>query len=184
MANRIHIEITGDKQGLFHGDKLKGAPGPSRCHGLKWCAKKSNDHGRAGSLHSSGTASADEPVQIHKPIGPSTPQLWDAYWQGEVLSTVKIVIHYADGTGDTDKPFQILTLTNATISAMEQEVRDLSSESTTNAAGDAAPFVGTERIEFTYEQITVEHPTAKTKTKHGHPSNKLGLPSLPSMPNL
>ena len=186
MANHIHIEITGEKQGPFHGDDPSGKAGPSRCHGLHFTAKKNNDHGRAST--NSGTASSNDPIEVHKPFGPSTPQLCQAFWTGETLSTVKITTFYADGTGATDKPFQVITLSNSTIAELEQEVRDHLSESTGTAAstnsGETAGFTGTNRIKFTYEQITVEHPAAKTKTKHGLPSNKLGLPSVPGMPNL
>lgn len=177
MWHSIRVEITGSKQGLFHGNDPKGAPGPIACFKVGLSAKKKNDAGRAGAVHSSATASLNKPLKLRLAWGPSAPQCWDAYWSNEVLSTVNIVACYADGSGTTDVPFKKITLTNAVIVGITQNL-DTPDDAVTMdvAVREGKPIFGEVNLRIRYEQILVEHPESQTQAHHGS-----AMPSVPAL---
>jgi len=177
MSYTIRVEITGSKQGLLHGDDRAGKPGPIPCFKVGLAAKKKNDAGRQDAVHSSATATLNKPLKLLLPWGPSSPQCWDAYWSNEVLSTVKIVAYYGDGAGTIDVPFKKITLTNAIIVGITQNL-DTPDEVVTQdvARHEGKPLFGALQLRIRYEQIQVEHPESQTQAHHGS-----AMPRVPAL---
>ena len=177
MWHNIRVEITGSSQGLFHGEDPTGKPGLVPCIKFAFAAKKKNDAGRKDGLHSSATASLNKPVKLLLPWGPSSPQLWSAYWSNEALSAVKITAALAAGHAGEGQIFQKVTLSNATIVGIEQLLetpRDHKDDVTRIPNG--AAIYGSLHVRMRYEQIEVEHPLSQTQAQHG-----AAMPRVPSL---
>jgi type VI secretion system Hcp family effector len=60
-----------------------------------------------------------KPLTITREVGPASPQLFDAPWKQEVLSSVVLNIVGRPDTGAGEKVYSRITLTNATISKVK-----------------------------------------------------------------
>ena len=87
MANQYYVKITGTKQGTFRGDSRKA-------NRQSWIELSGFDMGVMAPLDAGGGGASGKrqhkPIVITKPVGPSTPQLIQAWQTKESLSEVVV----------------------------------------------------------------------------------------------
>jgi type VI secretion system secreted protein Hcp len=149
-AETLTFEVEGSKQGKLRGDN--GAPG-GVMRGLRYSMAVTSPRDVA-----TGQASGKrryQPLSIVHPIGPSSPQLFNAVVSNEVLKTVKLTLSRATPDGRSATSFTI-TLMNATVASLRHLTLD-----STSPSYAAAPVV-VEEVTFSFAKIEMTAPGAGT----------------------
>ena len=154
-APSFDVTIEGTKQGRFKGERGKG----DRIAGLAFHYDVKSPRDMA-----SGMASGKRQhgaITFTKSIDSSSPQLFQALVSNEVLKSVLFEFRNTNANGEEQVFYQI-TLTNATISEVEQYVGATGqgvAEGKRSGALDSSPL---EDVSLTFQKVEVVSLTGKT----------------------
>lgn len=159
MAYQFYVTIQGTKQGRFKGaadglrQKRESAKSGAKIAGVRFLLETTSPRDLA-----TGQASGKrqyKPIQITKEWDASSPQLFQALVENEVL---KSVLFEFVKTNEQGKEFvyHTIKLTNATVSALRSYL-DL-----TDTTGDPFDAHELEDVSFTFQKIEIENKEAKT----------------------
>lgn len=148
-ATSIRITVEGSRQGKFKIDVLRRNETPVVRYQYTVSSPRDAATGMATGKRQ------HSPVVITKEWGASSPQFYQALTTNEVLKSV-LIEFIRTGPDGRDAVFQTVTLTNASVSRINQFV-------------NAAPIAGVppderalEEISFTFQKIEVENKDGKT----------------------
>jgi type VI secretion system secreted protein Hcp len=154
MAFHSYVSFKGSKQGQLKGESLKGS------RSKEWSEVESFEMRSAVPVDSkSGYAKGARthfPLVITKERGASSPQLLQALWTSELLTTVVLEVIGRPESGAGEVVVERTTLTNATISEIRRFV-DLPSGEHAEHDNDVL-----ESVHLVFQQILVENPIAST----------------------
>jgi type VI secretion system secreted protein Hcp len=159
MAYQFYVTIQGTKQGTFEG-QADGAGKARRTSkrggkiaGIRFLLETSSPRDLA-----TGQASGKrqyKPIQITKEWDASSPQLFRALVDNEVLKSVLFEFVKTNAQG-REFVYHTIKLTNATVSQLRSYL-DL-----TDTTGDAFDAHELEDVSFTFQKIEIENKEAKT----------------------
>ncbi len=138
------MSITGAKQGAFKGDSNGKIGIVAFSHDI--------DAPRDAATGAASGKRQHKPLTIVKSIDSSTPQILQAIASNETLTSV-VISFLKPGSSEE---YYVITLENATISAVHEVKQTLSGDS------GSLKFSEYEEVSFTYEKITWEHKEGKT----------------------
>ena len=154
MAFHSYISFKGTTQGQFKGESLK------QSRAKVWSEVESFEMRSAVPVDSkSGQAKGARthfPLVVTKEAGASSPQLLQALWHSEVLSTVVLEVVGRPESGAGEVVVERTTLTNATISEIRRFIDLPSAEHSEHDLGVL------EAVHLVFQQIMVENPLAST----------------------
>jgi type VI secretion system secreted protein Hcp len=99
-----------------------------------------------------------KPIRIIKEWDASTPMLFQALTTNEVLKTAKFSFYRPTPTGQSEL-FQVVTLTNASVTGIKQFTGDPSVNIIPRIPADTARF---EEVSFVFQKIEIENKPAGT----------------------
>ena len=158
MAYQFYVTIQGAKQGQFKGNgggvrkAREGAKG-GKIAGVRFLLEATSPRDLATG-HASGKRQY-KPIQITKEWDASSPQLFQALIQNEVLKTVLFEFVKTNEQGN-EFVYHTVKLTNATVSELRSYL-DL-----TDTTGDSFDAHELEDVSFTFQKIEIENKEAKT----------------------
>jgi type VI secretion system secreted protein Hcp len=158
MAYQFYVTIQGTKQGKFKGavagvPKARGSAGSGKIAGVRFLFQTTSPHDVA-----TGQASGKrqyKPIQITKEWDASSPQLFQALVNNEVLKSVLFEFVKTDASGK-EFVYHTIKLTNATVSELKAYL-DL-----TDTTGDPYDAHELEDVSFAFQKIEMENKEAKT----------------------
>jgi len=152
MAYAFYISIEGQKQGKFKGETVqKNHAG--KIAGVRFFSSASSPRDAA-----TGMATGKrmyQPIKFTKQWGATSPQLFQALAENEILKTVVFEFFRADKAGMEALHYRI-TLTNATVASINAYL-DL-----TDRTGDPYDAHELEDVELVFQSIQVENVADKT----------------------
>lgn len=150
QSNAFYVTVKGQKQGNFKSDfvrapLVKGATTEPQIEGIRFSMQLNSPRDPASGLATGKRQYS--PITFTKVWGPSSPQFLQAAATNENLTTVTFEFYKALPTGQVTV-FQIITLTNATVSSVHRYIAV--------AAGNDPPDPRElEDISFTFQKIDV-----------------------------
>jgi len=154
MAHEFYVTVDGTKQGKFKGESLR------KDHASKFAGLSIEYSVQSPRDAATGMPSGKRqhsPIVITKEWGASSPQLFQAVTQNEVLKSVLFEFIKTDASGKEHVYFT-MTLENASVS----EFKQLTSEEAGAKHTEAVDTFELEEIAFTFQKITLENKDAKT----------------------
>lgn len=145
---QCRVSIRGSRTGPFKGDSPVRGAGPenwSRCSQFLLSLTVPRD---AATGQTSGKRQYG-PVVVTKEWNPASPQILQAAATNEMLPQVQVEFSRSGATG-ADAVFEIVTLTNATISAMKQYIGFPD-------AGEPPNPHPLEDVSFTFQRIEIKN---------------------------
>ncbi len=158
MAYEFYVTIEGTKQGKFKGEsagvrKAGARAKAGKIAGVRFLFETTSPRD-AATGHASGKRQY-KPIQITKEWDPTSPQLFQALVNNEVLKSVLFEFVKTDPKGQ-EFVYHTIALTNATVSNIKSYL-DL-----TDTTGDPYDTHELEDVSFTFEKIEIENKEAKT----------------------
>lgn len=157
MPFEFFITIKGQKQGHFKGDttegKAKGSKGAGKIRGVRFLTETLSPRDAASGLASGKRQ--HKPVMITKEWDATSPQLFSALVNNEVLTSVLFEFMKTNPQGRT-YVYHTITLTNAGVSDIKSYL-DL-----TDTTGDPYDGHELEDVYFTFQKIEMESVDGKT----------------------
>jgi type VI secretion system secreted protein Hcp len=157
MAYEFYVTIEGTRQGAFKGESIREAHS-NKIAGLAYHHAIKSPRDVATGLASGKRQHG--PITITKEWGAASPQLLQALCTNEVLKSVLFEFFHTTPDGQ-EEVYHTITLTNATVSAIEYTT-GIGDNSKTTSAYDTHEL---ERVSFTYQRIVVESLTGQTSAE-------------------
>jgi type VI secretion system secreted protein Hcp len=157
MAYEFYVTIKGVKQGDFKGESIR-AEHAKKIAGLSYSheitAPRDIASGRASGKRQHG------PITFTKEWGASTPMIFQALVNNEVLESVLFEFYNTNDSGE-EQIYHKITLSKATVSKIKQVTGtgESAGSAKTSAIHDTHEL---EEVSLTYEKIEVESVTGAT----------------------